>query len=145
MTARSSINYRRFGLAVLAAGIVLNAVTSVGNATVFKSSFDLWAMNMTGHISPPGPSLQITLWSLMCLIDAMSGVWIYVALRPRFGAGFQTALLAGLAVWVVGRLCVALDMLGLGVFPIHMMVEQGLLGLVAILPSTLLGAWIYRE
>jgi hypothetical protein len=145
MMAGASINYRRFAVAVLAAGVLLNSVTAIGNSTVFKSGFDLWAAGMTAHLAPPRPPLQITLWTLMCLIDALIGVWIYIALRPRFGAGSQTALLAGLAVWVVGRFCVALDMLGLGVFPVHMMIEQGLLGLLAILPSTLLGAWIYKD
>jgi hypothetical protein len=145
MMASESINFRRFAVGVLAAGVLLNAVTAMGNSTVFKSSLDLWSASMTGHLAPPRPPLQIALWTLMCLIDALMGMWIYIALRQRFGAGSQTALLAGLAVWVVGRFCVALDMLGLGVFPVHMMIEQALLGLLAILPSTLLGAWIYRD
>lgn len=73
----ASINYRRFAVAALAAGVLLNAVTAMGNSTVFKSSVDLWAASMTGHLAPPRPPLQITLWTLMCLIDALIGVWIY--------------------------------------------------------------------
>ena len=54
-------------------------------------------------------------------------------------------LLAGLLVWTVGRLCVALDMFALGVFPWQLLAGQTILGLAAILPGVLVGAWVYKE
>ncbi|HSE60477.1 MAG TPA: hypothetical protein VLA99_17380 [Nitrospiraceae bacterium] len=32
----------------------------------------------------------------------LSALWLYAAIRPRFGAGPKTALYAGLGVWVLG-------------------------------------------
>jgi hypothetical protein len=145
MTITSKINARRLFTGGVAAGLLLNIVTAVGNSTVFKPDFLAWADGLGEHLHPPSQGNQILLWVVMCFIDAFLGVWLYAGLRPRFGAGPKTAFLAGVSVWVIGRFCVALDMLGLGVFPLQILIGQSILGLVAILPSILLGAWIYRE
>jgi hypothetical protein len=145
MTEVSKINRSRLVLGGITAGVVLNFITGFANATLFNGAFQTWASEMGSHLHPPSPAAQIVLWVVMCLIDGMSGVWIYAGLRPRFGAGPKTALLAGLSVWVVGRFCVTLDMMALGVFPLQMMVGQAALGLFAILSSVLIGAWLYKE
>jgi hypothetical protein len=145
MMLTSKINTPRLLIGGVAAGILLNIVTAVGNSTVFKPDFLAWATDMGEHLHPPDKGNQILIWVVMCFIDALLGLWLYAGLRPRFGAGPKTAILAGFSVWVIGRFCVALDMLGLGVFPLQIMIGQSILGLVAILPSILLGAWIYRE
>ena len=34
----------------------------------------------------------------------IAAVWLYAAIRPRYGAGPRTAVIAGLAVWVMADL-----------------------------------------
>jgi hypothetical protein len=139
------INVSRLIWGGVVAGVVLDVITGFANARVFNGEFQSWANGMGDHLHPPGPPIQISFWVLMCLIDGMVGVWIYVGMRPRFGAGPKTALIAGLLVWTAGRLCVAFDMFALGVFPWRLLAGQSILGLAAILPGVLTGAWIYRE
>jgi hypothetical protein len=141
----TGINISRLILSGLAAGLVLNIITGIANATVLNSDFLAWAGDMGARLHPPTQPVQVFLWVLMCLTDGLIGVGIYAGLRPRLGPGPKTALLAGLTVWIVGRLCVAFDMAALGVFPMHLLVGQSLLGLLAILPGVLFGAWIYKE
>ena len=71
-------------------------------------------------------------------------VWLYAAMRPRFGAGPKTAMLAAFAIWVCGFLFY-LDWLYLG------MMSTGLYAIVAIAMAITLaiaawvGGMIYKE
>ena len=143
--ATARINILRLILGGVTAGVVLNIITGVANARILNGDFQNWANGMGSHLHPPAQPAQICFWVLMCLADGMAGVFIYAGLRPRLGAGIKTALLAGLLVWTVGRLCVALDMFALGVFPWQLLAGQTILGLAAILPGVLVGAWVYKE
>src|ERR1700747_3433509 len=46
-------------------------------------------------------------WIIVSLINGLTGVWIYAGIRPRYGAGAKTALIAGLMLWLVGGLVAA--------------------------------------
>ena len=71
-------------------------------------------------------------------------VWLYAAMRPRFGAGPKTAMLAAFAVWVCGFLFY-LDWLYLG------LMSPGLYAIVSIAMAITLavaawaGAMLYKE
>lgn len=46
-----------------------------------------------------GPAVKI-----QCVVNLLTGVlvaWFYAAVRPRLGAGLSTAIISGLAVWVL--------------------------------------------
>jgi hypothetical protein len=77
-------------------------------------------------------------------------VWLYAAIRPRFGAGPATAVRAGLAFWIVAGPVVVLfnlvqaasfrpALVGGGVI-LSMLVSAVLFALAG-----LAGAWQYRE
>jgi hypothetical protein len=140
----AGINIGRLLLGGFVAAVVLNLVTGIANATILKGDFLNWADGMGTHLHPPAQPIQVGFWLLMGLLDAVTGVWIYAGMLPRYGAGSKTAILAGFLVWIVGRLCVAFDMLALGVFPWQLLAGQSVLGLAAILPGVLAGAWIYK-
>ena len=71
-------------------------------------------------------------------------VWLYAAMRPRFGAGPKTAMLAAFVIWLCGFIFY-LDWLYLG------MMSTGLYAIVSIAMIVTLGvaAWIggmiYKE
>ena len=139
------INVSRLIWGGVAAGVVLNIVTGIANACLLNGEFQNWANGMGNHLHPPAQPIQICFWVAMCLIDGLAGVWIYAGMRPRLGAGPKTALLAGLLVWTVGRLCVAFDMIALGVFPWRLLAGQSGPGPDCNFAGVLAGAWIYRE
>jgi hypothetical protein len=141
----AKINMGRVGLGGVAAAAVIFVLTGVLNGAILASQLQAWLHGMGDVIHPPAQPAQMGLWALMCLVDGAVGVWIYAAIRPRFGAGPKTALLAGLAVWMVGRLAVTFDLTALGLFPAPIALGQLLGGLVAILGGVFVGAWLYRE
>ena len=81
------------------------------------------------------------------LLDVILGivlVWVYAAIRPRFGPGPRTAFFAALALWVVS--CIAYY----GYMQMGMMTSGtwwgfGAVGLIAFLLGSLAGAKFYSE
>jgi hypothetical protein len=72
-------------------------------------------------------------------------VWLYAAIRPRFGPGQATALRGAAAVWCLGYLLAAVTPFALNLFPARLLVIGPVVGLVEGSVGTLAGAWIYRE
>ena len=78
------------------------------------------------------------------------GVWIYEAIRPRFGSGVKTAVYAGVAAWFLFY-CLGSPLLGLGgvsasiwgLFPIEGMILLDLTHLPALCLAVPLGVWIF--
>ena len=57
---------------------------------------------------------MFTVWGFLVGILA---IWLYAAIRPRYGAGSKTALYAGAAVWGLGYLLGSVMPLALHLFP----------------------------
>ncbi len=72
-------------------------------------------------------------------------IWLYAAIRPRYGAGPKTAACAGAAVWGLGYLLAAVTPLALHLFPRRLMAIGLAVGLVEVVIGTLVGGWLYRE
>jgi len=73
-------------------------------------------------------------------------VWLYAAIRPRFGPGIGTAVRSGLAVWFCLGVIVTIHMISdnFGFHPaIIMLIAAGMLP--ALVLSSIAGAWAYRE
>ena len=78
-------------------------------------------------------------------VERIIAVWLYAAIRPRYGPGPKTALLAGLTVWLVGWLIPTLSAIPLNLFPLWVLFVVPGAGLVEFAVGTLLGAWLYKE
>jgi drug/metabolite transporter (DMT)-like permease len=73
-------------------------------------------------------------------------IWLYAAIRPRYGAGPRTALVAGVAA---GLLISVFPDIGWGMtlrlIPARVWAADAVVSLVIIVIATLLGAWAYKE
>lgn len=72
-------------------------------------------------------------------------IWIYAAIRPRFGPGPRTAVIAGLTIWVTGWLLTGASFINVGIFPAGQMLVSIAWGLVEVPLAAVAGAWLYRE
>jgi hypothetical protein len=85
-------------------------------------------------------------FNLLGLVSGIALIWVYAAIRPRFGAGVKTAVIAGLTVWVVGYLLPNLSfMWAVGLFSHHLTVLTTLGNLVEIVVGAIAGAALYTE
>jgi hypothetical protein len=95
-------------------------------------------------LAQPGAG-QMLVFAVLNLVLGMVLVWLYAAIRPRFGPGVQTAIRAGCAGWVLCVLFPTLWLALLGMFPAIMLLISLIWSLVCFPLSTLAGAWYYQE
>ena len=136
-------NRGRVILGGLLAGVVINLVEFVTNGLILKDS---WAQVMQAMGKPAEPSgSAILLFNVWGFLLGMVAVWVYAAIRPRYGAGAGTAIRAGLAAWVLAVFLADLSLAGAGLLPVRMLVITALVELFEIPLATVVGAWIYKE
>ena len=73
-------------------------------------------------------------------------VWIYAAIRPRFGPGPATAVRSAVAVWTAAPLLTTVHMIydGFG-FTASLLLTLAVAVLPVFVFAGLVGAWVYRE
>jgi hypothetical protein len=85
-------------------------------------------------------------FNVMGLITGIALIWIYAAIRPRFGAGVRTAVYAGIAVWVIGALVPNASFMCLsGLFSHHLMAGTTLGAFIELIVGAIAGAAVYKE
>jgi magnesium-transporting ATPase (P-type) len=136
------INLQRVILGGLVAGVVLNIVDFVLFGVVLKDDYNaaLQALNK------PAMTNNMVMWFVA--LDFLYGiflVWLYAAIRPRFGAGPGTAVKAGLAMWVLYGLLHALSEAPTGLFPQNLYVIGTCVALVVYPLAAVVGAKFYTE
>ena len=72
-------------------------------------------------------------------------VWLYAALRPRFGAGSTTAILGGMFYWISIDLVPYAALLRFDLIPIGGVLVHWVWTVVEIPVASLVGAWVYQE
>lgn len=72
-------------------------------------------------------------------------VWLYSAIRPHYGPGAQTAVIAGIAWWIIVSMQSAKWVMLLSVSSASALAPLAATTLVATVASTVVGAWFYEE
>jgi hypothetical protein len=91
-------------------------------------------------------SSQIIWFNLLGIAGGIALIWIYAAIRPRFGAGVKTAVCAGVAYWVVGVLLPNLSFMWVThLFSRHLTAYTTAGALVEIVIAAIAGAALYKE
>jgi hypothetical protein len=71
-------------------------------------------------------------------------VWLYAAMRPRFGPGPKTAFLAGFVVWLCGFLFY-MDWLYVGMMSVGLYAMVSIAMLITCSITAWVGAMLYKE
>ena len=90
------------------------------------------------------PNLFPALPFVLFLAMGIWAMWLYASIRPRYGPGPKTALMTGVALWLIAVLEVS-KLVVVGFFPPHLFLMPVATALPVVLLSTLVGAWTYRE
>ena len=93
------INISRWLLGGIVGGIVGDIIGYLVDGVLLAPR---WADGMTalGH-SGTFTSHQLIWFNVLGIVSGLLAMWIYAAIRPRFGAGVMTAIYAGLAAWIL--------------------------------------------
>jgi hypothetical protein len=131
---------------VLLGGLVTGLVISIGNLLINRVLLRD-AMNAEFarlHVAEPGSDFFVKA-VVMTLILGIAIVYLYAAIRPRFGAGVKTAICAGFMAWffvfLYTRVLIGM-VLGM---PVDLIVEGTVAGLIVYSIGAVGGAWLYQE
>jgi hypothetical protein len=134
------------GVRVLVGGVVAGLAINIGEfiLTMFVLRTEMDAMVARLNLPPIG-GRQIGVFAVLVFALGFGTVWLYAAIRPRFGAGIGTALCAGAAVWFFAYLYPTVASIVMGMIPAGTAAVALVWGLVEVLAGAALGAWLYQE
>jgi hypothetical protein len=142
----AKINLGRVVGGGLLAGLAMNIVDGVINGALLGA----WWQAEGRALSPTlmaTPGLETTSMAGWVIVDFLIGialVWLYAAIRPRFGPGPRTAIVAAFVTWFVGHLNFASYAFN-GLYSVPIVAAASAGALVATLAGGLAGGWLYRE
>ncbi len=135
----SGINWSRVLPGGLIAGLILNAGRYLVNGVLLREK---WNEAVKGAPTDISSGVQIAIVGFLAGIFV---VWLYAAIRPRYGAGPKTAVLAGIAVWVLGYLLAWGTPMAMHLLPADLILTGIAAGLINVVLAALAGAWLYNE
>ena len=137
-----NINIGRVILGGLVAGLVLNIGEFLLNDFVLGSQMKSF---MTQHnFADPGTNFMIVAVGLTFVMGIVL-VLGYACIRPRFGPGVKTAIIAGLFAWfgiyfysgIINGVLFGISM--------NTMIMVSVWGLIEYAVAAVAGAWLYKE
>lgn len=137
------INYGRLLLGGIVAGIVTDIVDYPVDGMWLMNT---WNSQLAHAGRSPFSGSQLGILMVLGLIVGFFSVFIYTAIRPRFGPGIKTAILAGFITWVLSTAVPNVALMWVPhFFSGHLTLYTSVGGLVEIAVGTLCGAWLYKE
>jgi hypothetical protein len=136
------INLSRVVAGGLLAGVVINIGEFILNMFVLGRQ---WEEAMKALNRPASGNEWMIYFILLGFGLGLLVVWMYAAIRTRFGPGPTTAICAGLVAWALANLYPNAGMLPMQLFPGRMLLYSTLWSLFELLLAALAGAWLYQE
>jgi hypothetical protein len=137
------INVGRLILGGIVAGIAIDLLDYFVDGVWLAQR---WADGMAQLGRTAFSPTQIIWFNMIGIATGIMAVWIYVAIRPRFGAGIKTAISAGVVVWLLSTLFPNAGFMYVAkLFSSHLTLYTTLGGLVEVVVGTVAGASVYRE
>jgi pimeloyl-ACP methyl ester carboxylesterase len=136
------INMGRVLIGGLLAGLIINTGEFILNTVLLAEEMNA---AMAALNRPPVDDTMIMWFVLFGFGLGVMLVWVYAAIRPRFGAGIKTAVCASALVWGLAYLYPNLFFIITELFPRGMIVLATIWGLVEVTIAGIAGAWVYTE
>ena len=135
------MNYAKIALGGVVAGVICFIGDGIVHGVLLQSK---WMEIATTLHLPTGQS-GYEYFSLYDLAKGVGSVLLYAMIRPRFGPGPRTALIAGLLTWAL-----VLPVPLCGLLPIHFFGRKfallwAIYGAFPIVAGAVVGSWLYRE
>jgi len=140
--AMGKVNLGRVILGGLLAGLVINISEVILNTVVVGAQMEelLKARNL-----PAIGNSSIAVFIVLGFLLGIVTIWLYAAIRPRYGAGPGAAVMAALIVFFLAYIYPAAFMVVIGFMSSGMMLITVGWGLVEIIIASVAGAWVYQE
>lgn len=139
------INWRRVVPCGMLTGVVWGVLYAMALPLVLVERHDIPPSLPVTTLDEPGNSTGLrAIVLIMPLVLGVSTMWLYAAIRPRFGPGPRTAAMAGFAVWFFA----SWDDATWAVFKavrLRAFAGPAAVSLPIVLVAAVVGAWLYKE
>jgi hypothetical protein len=140
-----AINTSKVVTGGLAAGVVANIIGFVLFGMMLGPRMEAETVAVAPALQGRGMSgSAITTNVLATFVVGILLVWLYAAMRPRFGPGAKTAIYAALVVWVCGFLF-HLDWLLVGMTTHATYALASVAALIQVVAAAWVGGMLYTE
>ncbi len=95
------INTARVVMGGLAAGLVMNVLDFLINGLWLASRWEAQQAMLNPGLKEKAGALGMAGWIVLDFVFGLALVWLYAAIRPRFGPGPRTGAIAALTLWVI--------------------------------------------
>lgn len=136
------MNLVRVLLGGIVAGVVANAGDFVINTYLLAEDMSRMATRL--GLDQSALDASMTTWIVVDFLYGILIVFAYAAMRPRFGAGPKTAVIAGLTVFLAATVVLA-GFQAIGIFAPDTFVKNAVLSLVVTVAASLAGGAVYKE
>jgi hypothetical protein len=139
-----AINTGKVLVGGLLAGLVYNALDIATQLFIMAEDFRANSTRLGLDPAAQESGAAIAVWITIDFLFGILVVWTYAAMRPRFGPGPKTAILAGL----VPYFAVTLILFGLthgGLMTMTIWTKLTIISLVTTCVGSVVGAWAYKE
>lgn len=136
----TKINWSRVVLGGIVAGIVWTVLSSLITAFLSKAFV---AAVPGGRLSKP-PGSMVAFLFIVALVMGIWALWLYAAIRPRYGPGPKTAVIAGVSWWIIST-CIDATWGSFGFVPPRAILPASVASLPALILAALAGAALYQE
>lgn len=136
------INAKGVVISGLLAGLIINISEAILNMPVLGAATKA-ALKDRNLPEVGGGGIGIFIVGAFVLGIAL--VWLYTAIRPRFGPGPKTAIVAGVVVWFLAYLVPGVEIGIMGLFPPKLLAIAAVWGLAEVVLAALAGARFYTE
>jgi hypothetical protein len=134
---------------ILAGGAIAGLIMNVGEAALHAGVLgnDAEQLYKTLNVPPPSPAANLPVLIGATFLTGFVAIWLYAAIRPRFGPGPRTAMIAGLTVWILSHVWsgVYLGNGYAGIIPDRLAWLPVIWGFFEATLATLAGAALYKE
>jgi hypothetical protein len=134
------------GSRVLLGGLVAGLVIVVGeyilNGIILFSEFT--SQRQRFGLGEPTAG-ELTVGAIITVLYGVILVWIYAAIRPRFGPGPRTALIAAATFWAIAYVLFLASLWASSLVSMKFAVVSILWGVLEAPIAALIGARVYRE
>jgi hypothetical protein len=136
------MNGKRVILGGLLAGLVINISETILNVPVMGQQME---DALKGRNLPPVGGSAVGVFVAGGFVVGLLLVWLYAAIRPRFGPGPKTAILAAVVLWLLAYAWPSLGTGLVGFMPMKLLAVATLWGLGEVILAALAGGAIYKE
>jgi hypothetical protein len=128
----------------LLAGLVFNIGDAILNGVVLAEDFRQAVTKLGLNPAALEQLSGILPWVVIDFLFGLIVVWTYAAIRPRFGPGPKTAVIAGLIVFIPTTL-LFFGFTAMGIFPFSLFLKQTAYAIPHYVLGSIAGAWLYSE